>query len=315
MKTPYNTAHAYIAAGNFEAARKIAREAMEKRDDSVAVHDLRVDIEIAAQDYGKALALCREALARWPDHSGLRLSHALALMHTGRGKEAAKAVKGFEEDFPFRSLDAMLLQTIWQTRYGSLKQAKHYRSRFEELAPDSPQIAMLDAMIASKADDMLGRERASKRIAEDAPMDADSHARLAYVQFDLFRMKAARRSARAALAAEPTQRRVEAVLWLSWMVWFPPFFLSHLYHWLDSMRVSLLPRWLAMLVHIPFGIGYFYLLFKLVYPALFGPISDNLVIFAILVVTTLGWPYLRNGMLKWFGRRSEKPEDVSLKGY
>lgn len=315
MSTPFNTARAYIEAGNLDAARKIAREAMEKRSDDVAVHDLMVDIELAAKAYPKALDLCREALARWPDHAGLRLSHALTLIHTGRGGEAAKAVEKFEEDFPFQPLDATLLHTIWQTQYGSLKRAKHYRRRFEELVPDSPHNAMLDAMIAGKADDMLGRERASKRMAEDAPMDADAHARLAYAQFDLFRLGAARRSARAALAAEPTKRRVEAVLWLSWMVLFPPFFFAHLYHWLESMRVSLLPRWLAVLIHIPFGIAYYFVLFGRVYPAIFGPIFGNLLLMVILVVTTLGWPYIRNAMLAWFGRQSEKPQDVSLRGY
>ncbi len=315
MSTPFNTARAYIAAGNLDAARKIARDAMEKAHDDVTVHDLMVDIEFAAKAYEKALKICREALARWPDHAGLRLSHALALMYTGRGGDAKKAVEKFEEDFSFRPLDATLLHTIWQAQYGSLKRAKYYRRRFEELAPDSPHIAMLDAMIAGKADDMLGRERASRRMTEDAPMDADAHARLAYAQFDLFRLSAARRSTRAALTAEPTKRRVEAVLWLSWMVLFPPFFFAHLYHFLDSMRVSRLPRWLAVLVHIPFGIGYYLVLFARVYPAIFGSLYDSILVWIFLIATTLGWSALRNAMLIWFGRRSEKPKDVSLRGY
>ena len=309
----FNTARAYLKAGNVAAARKIADEAMDENPDRVAVWDLLVDIEFAEKRYDKALDLTKRGLEQWPDHAGLRFHNALAFLNLKRPKDAAKAIEGFEADFPYRKVETHLLHTVWQIHFGSLKRARFHRKQFEESAPDSPHIAMLDSMIAAKADDMLGKERASKQMAENAPMDADAYARLAYAQFDLFKLGAARRSARAALAAEPTRRRVEAILWLSWLVYFPPFFVAHAVAWLGGMRRSLLPRWLAAVVYLPFIIFAVVVIALFLWPAArpFLPAGSGLVV----ILSYVAWPFLRNALLTWFGKRSEKPHEVKLKDY
>ncbi len=313
MSTPFNTARALLEAGNVTAARRIAVDAMEATPDNAEVWDLLVDIEMAEKQWQKALDLTKEALARWPDHLGLRLNNALTLMHTRRGTDARKAIEKWEEDFPYRAVEAELLQTIWHIRFGSLKRARYHRRRFEEIAPDSRHVAMLDAMIAEKADDMLGKERASQRMAEDAPMDADAHTRLAFAQFDLFRLGAARRSARAALTMEPTKRQVEGIIWLSWLVLFPPFFVSHLHDWLNGMRLSKLSRGWAAAAKIPMELIYAAIVIWAVVAVSGGwPSTRVWIAFAVLYVA---WNFVKIGVPEWCGRRSTRVQDVELKGY
>ncbi len=330
MSTRFNAARAYIAAGNLDAARRIAREAMERAPDDVAVWHLMVDIELAAKRWEAAYDLSLRALAQWPNHAELRLGHAITLVYTKRKVEVVQAIRDWERDFPLARAEAHFLHTFREAFYGSTKKARAHFGEFREYCPDSPYVPILDELIAHKANDPLAIERTLKRMAPTVTTNGKVHTRLATVQLDLFKLAAARRSARTALAIEPTRRDAEAILWLSWLVFFPPFFVAHAYFWLDGMRRSLFSGWLVAALKVPlmavFGLAIIAFFIVLIGGAgvLTGDADkvDN-VIYSLtatvaacfFLIVGFAWPHVRAAVMARFARRGSGAASIELAGY
>ncbi len=245
-------------AGNMPAAKAMIDRIMRQEPDNHEAHVLLIDYELKLGNYKTMARLCRSSLSLWPDNADIRSRYILSRMRCWftafRLIEIHRLCKEFERDFPTRRMDLLTLKGIWAIAINNRWSARRIRNIIAEEYPDSTMTTTFDRMIAKLTDDLNLKESAAIDALGHNHNDASAYAELAFVQFDLCRFAAARRSAKAALALDPMNRKALMVLRLSWLVWFPPFLISNVFfaipillrRWISSRRDRFLV-WVAII--------------------------------------------------------------------
>ncbi|MEM9633051.1 MAG: tetratricopeptide repeat protein, partial [Pseudomonadota bacterium] len=100
MTQSLNTARALLKAENFDGARRLVNEFLEKEPDDIDCWILRIQIEMKAENYKEGLRVCRNVLQKHPDNASLRAKEFDALAYLGKKKEARRVYEKFKTDFP-----------------------------------------------------------------------------------------------------------------------------------------------------------------------------------------------------------------------
>jgi len=218
-----NTARALLQAKNFEGARRIVRKALEENSANLNAWELRIEIETEAGNKKEALSLARQILADHPDSASLRIAEFEALVRLRKKREAKKTRDRFKEDFPHLTnrIDTMDLQLD-----ASSGKTKRVSKKLREYAENSYGLdSKKDLAIAHhRIDDIFRARQLMDAVHPEFPNDAELNAAMAANYFQLARPATARKYARLALAADPSDRRMALLIKASWLMYFPPFY-------------------------------------------------------------------------------------------
>ena len=259
-----NTARALLKAENFDGARRIVRKALDEDPKNINAWQLRVDIEIEAKQPKEALKLVRQILAENPQNAGLRNSEFEALMKAGKKREARKIRDRFKTDFPFLSHRIELMDLQLDAASGKTKSVSKKLQEFSS-ENDNP-IILKDLGIAHhRIDDIFRARRMMDQAHPEFPNDPELNAAMATNYFQLARPGTARKYARLALAADPSNRRMALLIKTSWLMYFPPFFLLSLmlalFYGFDSL-VGRIAAWIALIPIVLIGLDFYNIAFS-----------------------------------------------------
>lgn len=246
----FNTARALLKAGNYESARRIVRKALDEDPKNLKAWELRIEIEAAAGKKKEALALARQILADHPDSASLRIAEFDALIQLRKKREAKKTRDRFKEDFPYLTnrIETMNLQLD-----ASSGKTRRVSDKLREYAEHSYGLeSQKDLAIAHhRIDDIFRARHLMDEIHPEFPDDAELNAAMASNYFQLLRPATARKYARLALAADPTDRRMSFLIKASWLMYFPPFFIVSIFLIIFYGLDALFSRLITYLILIP----------------------------------------------------------------
>jgi tetratricopeptide (TPR) repeat protein len=176
-----------------------------------------------------------------PDSAALRSVEFDAVFQSGKKREAKKTRDRFAEDFPYLTnrIEIMNLQldaSAGKTRKVSKKLREYADSAY---GPDNQK----DLAIAHhRIDDLFRARRLMDEVHPEYPNDAELNAAMASNYFKLGRPATARKYARLALAADPSNRRMSLLIKSSWLMYFPPFYVMTIVFIISYGTDSLLGR-------------------------------------------------------------------------
>lgn len=224
MSAPLDSARALLAAKNYPGARQAVQKVLDTAPGDTRAWHLRAEIEMAAGKPRDALAILRPVLADHPDNALLRSAEFDATLRDGQKREAARLRDRFAADFPYldHRVEAMTLHL--DAARGRTRSASRKLKEYGEAVHDPASLKGL-GISHHRIDDIFRADRMMREAHEHFPGDAELNAALASNCFQLARPGDARRFARLALAADPTNRRMALLIKASWAMYFPPFWM------------------------------------------------------------------------------------------
>jgi len=224
MSGELNTARALLRAENFDGARRIVRKALEESPEDLHAWSLRIDIEMEAGEYKEALVIVRQVLAKHPDYISVRESEFFAVARLRKKGEARRLFEKFREDFPQQTVRLETMGMVLDSLSEKTKQLSNKLAKYSA-ASTNPRSTRDHGITHHRINDLWTAQRLMLEAHPHFPNDAELNATLATNYFQLVRPAAARRYAGLALAANPADRRMAFLKKVSWLIYFPPFFI------------------------------------------------------------------------------------------
>jgi tetratricopeptide (TPR) repeat protein len=248
-----------------------------------------------------------------PDSAALRIAEFDVLVKLRKKREARKTRDRFKEDFPYLTnrIEMMDLQLD-----ASAGKTKRVSEKLREYAQNSYGLGnKKDIAIAHhRIEDIFRARRLMDEVHPEFANDAELNAAMASNYFQLARPAKARKYARLALAADPTNRRMSFLIKTSWLIYFPLFYFMTVFMLLFYSLDALLGRLAAWLIVLPLAYIFadFFNIFKDALFILLGtepPLADALLV--------LGWftVYLAATAPSVYSFIFRRSKTVSLKKY
>lgn len=310
MSHKLNSARAFLTAGNFAAARKAISDVLRDEPENASAWELRIDIEIAAGKHGEALKLIRARLAKTPERVKLRTDEILCLSAMERDADTHKALDAFRRDFPFLETNWRVLACIFEAKRGDLVKANALFQELNESVVNRRLLLQIELMIRTRLGDRFGRAAVCLDWVRDDPQDASAQEWLSFAQFELLEFGASKRAAQVALRLDPSARLPHAMLWLTQLVWVPPFLVSEVIGYLSAFATSYLGRRWEDPIRIIISFVAVMLMFRV-----FSAVFPNPFVSVALVAGLVGWPFLKAGILRLYGTHGPAPKVVLSEEY
>ena len=301
------------------AAKALIDRALNSEPDNQHNHALLADYELASGNIAKARLISRRNLQRWPDNADMRVCYVYTLLRSRIVFFLHPLIwcelRGLKRDFPRRRHDILTLEGLWAIRLNHRWYARRVRKALAIDFPDSEVPLMLDRMIAKITDDTLLKENAATETLSRHETDAAAHHELAIALFERCRFASARRSARRALAIDPTRRGPLAIVRLSWIVFFPPFLISQLLLGLSgNMRKA--GYGLCLRTCVWFGLLLVIMVYTPTIARAMSALTDTIGVggFLLTVALAVNWPIIVI-VMQWAHGGRYKPRNVALRDY
>ena len=312
MSAALNSGRAFLQAGNHAAAKRVAREALERDADDIRAILLLIDVEEDAGDHKAALALAGGALSKAPDSPALRMACALSLIRLKRRREAKTAIDAFERDFPYREMDIGGLRMAFDGKFGNLRGAEKRLDELAEGHEDDPDVMLMKAILINNRGQAWKAQKLFREVLKHDPEGFTVNDHFALNQFQLCRFASARKHARIALRQKPTAFN-KRLIWFSYIMLFPPLLFLHAVVALGLIAISCI-HWSVVLI--------FAIIFA---EQIFWPrnvvarwLAENGVPLAREITNWSVWPYSAIMLMLWapFADMIDKRrQDVKLRGY
>lgn len=198
---------------------------LKERPDDTSLMRFAVEIEMAAGEHKKAVELARQSLQFAPDDVDLREQEITALAHLRRRSEAERLLKRFEQDFPLYKWKIEPLKIMMDSLYERSIKLKSRLDEYEEFANEDPANARELGLAYHAINDLFRAQRVMLGAHQSFPDDVKLNEALATNSFQLVRPATARKYASLALASAPDNGRMRLIKYVSYLLYFPPFFL------------------------------------------------------------------------------------------
>ena len=309
-----NSAQAFLTAGNFSAAEKIVRQALENNADNVRAHILLVEIADGRGDHARVMEMADRYAARWPDMIDFRLLRLNAIIGQNRAALVRPELARLKADFPYHRDLYLYYCGRAECVFGTIHRAQDYLDALRENPANTALVDALERQIALNKGDFLRSEALIRTDMERHGSDPHRLFLLSISQFYNMDFAGARRSAEAAIEADPSNKQPLAVLW--WVRWmaFPPFLFA---------QACELPSDTSASAKGPLGRFFFryfdFCMIVLILVTLVAlALAENALVFGLAILlfaVAFAWPSLRWRILKHYEKRSKTPRDISLKDF
>lgn len=219
---------AQLEAGEIFAAIRAAKQVLADDPQNVEALHLLYRAHAAEQDYASAQNTIDSWLRIDPNDPDAHFSHALLKMAIGWQDQAKQLIEAFEQSFPHMPSYTLALRATWEYAYGSPDKAiELYRIALSN-DPNNLYVKAELAMAYAEGRNFIAAGGLMREVLLANPNHSDALRTLAISELKSFRLADARNLAKAARAANPRDMAMKKVVWLSWLVLFPPFALGHL---------------------------------------------------------------------------------------
>jgi len=314
MSDAFNTAKAYLDAGNLVSARCLIEEALERDPHSIEASLLLVSLVDKETGPEAVLELTARFIQQWPDVIQFRMKRLSALAELEHTDEMRNELARLRSQFPLFPQAYHFWCGVFEARFGSTAHAVNHLDDIRRRGDPSGFVPVLESLIAVRNADFISNERIVRERLSNGDTDAATIADLSLCEFFNLKIGDARRTALHALSQDPRESTAKAVRVLSWLVWFPPFFFGHL---------CMLPSGSASSDHSPLmrlflGAIDFWLIVLLMAAvgslAIWPSIWTALCI-VLLFIGWFMWSHIVNAVLRFYGRRAKKVTHVDLKDF
>ncbi len=314
MSDAFNTAKAYLDAGNLVSARRLIEEALERDPHSIEASLLLVSLVDWETGPQAVLDLTADFIPQWPNVIQFRMKRLSALAELEQVNEMRNDLARLRRHFPLFPQAYHFWCGVFEVRFGSLVHAANHLADIQRRGDPSGFALALESLIAVRNADFILNERLVRERLSHGHHDAATIAELSLCEFFNLKITDARRTALLALSQDPRDSTAKAVRVLSWLVWFPPFFFAHL---------CMLPSGSASTDHskimqIFLGALDFWLIILLLGAisiiALWPTLWTGLYLLSLFSGWLL-WIPLLNAILRFYGRRAKKIQQVDLKDF
>ncbi len=314
MSDAFNTAKAYLEAGNLVSARRLIEEALERDPNSVKASLLLVSLVDRETGPQAVLDLTAQFIPRWPDIIQFRLKRLSALAELEHVDEMRDDLARLRNHFPLFPQAYHFWCGVFEVRFGSVVHAANHLADIRRRGDPSGFAPALESLIAVRNANFVLNERLVRERLSEGYHDAATIAELSLCEFFNLKIRDARQTALLALSQDPRESTAKAVRVLSRLVWFPPFFFGHLCMLPSGsasadhsriMRIFLdaLDFWLIVLLLAA-------LMAVALWPSIWTGVSVLLMFSGWLL-----WVPIMNSVLRFYGRRAKKVQHVDLKDF
>ncbi|WP_299477380.1 hypothetical protein [uncultured Roseibium sp.] len=247
MAYSLNTARALLEAKNFDGARRLVNEILEKKPDDISCWNLRIKIESEAENYKEALRICRDVLRQHPENVILREWEFDALAHLRRKREAKKVLEKFKADFPDHYGRIENMQFCLDALRGKTQKLSKYLENLGDNDLD-PEEKLNLGLFYHKTCNVF---RAQQYMVDAHPFYPDNfelNKTLAQNSLQLGKLATARKFAHLALRLSPGDRHMRALIAVSYIYYMPQFYLLNAV----VMLVNLANSYFGLLLAVPF---------------------------------------------------------------
>ncbi len=248
MTGAYNTASAFLDAGNYDSAKKIAENILDKAPDDIKALILLAKIEKAQQNYDQALSFIHAGLRSNPLNQALRKQEILIFMDMDRKRKARLGIKQFETDFPLANIDQDFLKLIYESHFGSDKRASQ-KLQNSAFAND----ALAQGIFYTNSGALFAGQRSLLKALENDPVCFSTNSAFAVNQFALSKPWAVRKAAKQALNSNPTDFSMRFLKSIALWSYLPPIYYVHLIITAFFILSRRIPALLLILIGVLFA--------------------------------------------------------------
>lgn len=218
---------AQLQAGNAFAAIRAAKRALQEEPQNVEALELLCAAHMQERDY----MLAQETLSQWlrisPTDPDAHSTQIMLQMSLGRQNDAKARIEQFSQSFPAHAHHTAWLLAMWEEAFGSAQKAVELYEDLLAEQPDSIALKTRLAMAQVEARNSVAACELMLEVLAEDPNDAEALRTLAVGELKAFKLSSARQLADAALQANPKDKAMPKVKWLSWLILFPPFAVGH----------------------------------------------------------------------------------------
>lgn len=215
------TAQAYLRAGNIDAARREVKAILSKHPRKLNALILQVRIELDAECYESAERHLNTALGHWSEADSLReMEFDLHLFRKQR-REASQVLERFKRDFPLRQASINRMEFLLDCAKGNRRNLMKSVESMGAAKCESDWFAL--GKILHNLGDYFGAQANLKKCFNPATSNFEHASMLALNSLFTLNNADARKFARLALAKEPGNHRLQAIIFMSYLQYFPPF--------------------------------------------------------------------------------------------
>jgi hypothetical protein len=314
MNEALNTAQAYLDAGNLVSARRLIEEALSHNPDSLDASMLLVSLENQEAGPLAVLDLTARFIPQWPDDVRLRIKRLSALAELEYADEMRRELAMFRSQFIYYPEVYEFWCGVFEVRFGSGIHAAHHLDNLRKRGDQMGFATALESLIAVGNADFITNERIVRGWLAEGRTDAATIADLSLCEFFNLRIGAAWRTAKTALAQDPRESTAKAVLALSWLVWFPPFFFAQLCMLPSGADGSGQSAFMRFFLG---AIDFWLIVLLMMAVAVFAiwPSGWTAVGIVALLIGWWSWTRVVNGVLAFYGRRAKQVRHVDLRDF
>ena len=222
------TAEAMLSAGNTASAKRHAKKAL--KEDPNNLEAFHVLFQVTLRENLKAgLRLAEERLARDPQSPELQIFYFVALLKNRKKRPAAKVLDSLSEAL---SRDPEMVdgfKLMYSQTFGDPDKTRKAVKDFREKHQDEDHLDHVDMIARFHSEKVLGTAKAARKVLEKNPSDPIAHFILSIESFKTLRFRRARKHAREMARAKPEKTPLaKEIIFLSYLVYLPPFFLAHI---------------------------------------------------------------------------------------
>lgn len=215
-----------LNAGNVNGAKAAAEKILAASPQHDGALGLLHDCLHHDRDFAAARKLAEQWLAHSPACLPAHKAFILSCLESEDQKAARQALAVCQQAFPAETFYHRLIEGIFDLRFGNGKAASRI---FAELGRDHlgvSDLLFIQGVTAYKRDKLFMARRLLREAVTQNPHMPAAWRLLAFTAFHVMRYGECRQAARRALALDPTLKELRLVIWLAWIVYFPPFYLA-----------------------------------------------------------------------------------------